>query len=214
MLPEKTDSWQDSVLSFYPSKTTQLNEKQRRPFVSSVVSFPCKACFSAPLINQDTFHICLILSSPTIPLLFYIFAAVMTSTCPLLMLIAPYFGLCACGTGGGQKFPLGLCRPVQEFLSFFRMWAKDYRKVNKKKHSTFSFFFLGVLHYGIFSFSSFLSEERLAATDLQCFLSHTVGLHQCPLDRRVDRRVTAVTFTNVLFWAAEGRLHDMELWKN
>lgn len=124
---------------FFSSKITQLNKKQRWLFVSSVVSFPCRACFSAPLINQDMFHICLILSSPTIPLWYCIFAVVMTITCPLLMLIAPYFGLCACGTGGGQKFPLGLDRPVQGFLPFLGMWAKDYCKVNKREMQHFLF---------------------------------------------------------------------------
>lgn len=37
-----------------------------RAFVSSVVSFDFRACFAALPINQDMFHICLILSSPTI----------------------------------------------------------------------------------------------------------------------------------------------------
>lgn len=65
----------------------------------------------------------------------------MTSTCPLLMLIAPHFVLCACGTRAGQKFPLVLCRPVQGFFAFFRIIVKS----TCKKRSTFSFFFLGVL---------------------------------------------------------------------
>lgn len=51
------------------------------------------------------------------------------------MLIAPHFGLCACGTGGGQKFPLGLCRPVQGFLPFL----EDYRKVNMWETQRFLF---------------------------------------------------------------------------
>lgn len=124
----------------------------------------------------------------------------MTSTCPLLMLIAPHFGLCACGTGGGQKFPLGLCRPIQGFLPFLGMWAKDYRKVNMRETQHFLFLIPRCARPSS-PFPSFLLEEHPAVTDLQCFLSHTVGLvstgRQRPLDRRVDRRATALTFTNV-----------------
>lgn len=98
----------------------------------------------------------------------------MTSTCPLLMLIAPHFGLCACGTGGGQKFPLGLCRPIQGFLPFLGMWAKDYRKVNMRETQHFLFLIPRCARPSS-PFHSFLSEEHPAVTDLQCFLSHTVS---------------------------------------
>lgn len=55
------------------------------------------------------------------------------------MVIAPQFGLCACGTGGGQKFPLSRARPVQGLLRFLGMLAKDDRKINMEQAQYFLF---------------------------------------------------------------------------
>lgn len=154
-LPEETDSWQDSARSFISSKTSRLNEKQRRPFVSSAVRLPCRACFSALLINQDMFHICLILSPPTIPVGFCIFAAVMTSTCPPLMLIAPHFGLCARDVKleVGRNFHSVCADQSRDSCRFSGCGLKIIGKSTSGKRSTFSFFVLDVLGHGISSFS-------------------------------------------------------------
>lgn len=112
------------------------------------------------------------------------------------MLIAPHFGLCACGSGGGQKFPLGLCLPVQGFLSFLGMWAKDYRKVNmrERQHS------LSLLPRCAWPWDLLLFP-RSGQRNVQPRLIYSVfsAIQWVVRWIRVDRRATALTFTNVLF---------------
>lgn len=102
------------------------------------------------------------------------------------MLIAPQFGLCACGTGGGQKFPLSRARPVQGLLRFLGMLAKDDRKVNMEQAQYFLFLLTRRASNGPSPFPLFLSKECPAVADLHCFHSHTVRLgsawRRCPLD--------------------------------